>query len=149
MLTRPQIAALEQRLLEERQSAARAVRELGREIENLAAWQRDSGTPYDAGQNGATDGDTAASIVQRHTERLSLIDNALNRLRETPEDFNVSVVSGLTIPYERLESVPWTRVLEGEVEPQRATGGAAPRDDQAGIEPQSDSSSQEESRAGI
>jgi RNA polymerase-binding transcription factor DksA len=122
MLTGSQLAALEQRLLEERRTATRIVRELGREIESGAAEHAALRLRYAPDSDHDSQQESAGSIVQWHTERLSLIDDALNRLRETPDDFNVSVVSGLTIPYERLETTPWTRVLAEEAEPQRAPG---------------------------
>jgi RNA polymerase-binding transcription factor DksA len=54
-------------------------------------------------------------MVERHSEFITLIDEALQRLRQSPGDFDVSVVSGARIPFERLEMVPWTRRLTEEV----------------------------------
>ena len=127
MLTETQIAALERRLLEERELAARTVREMSRDIENNAMSDGDlSKVPSHLADQGSDvqEEEIDVQIAERHSERLALIDDALTRLREAPDAFDVSVVSGMTIPFERLEMVPWTRVLASEAEP-AAGGGVA------------------------
>lgn len=102
-LTADQITMLEKRLHDER---ARAIR-------TLWAKRVDMEDHRDAGTLDEVEFDIR--MAERHSEFIGLIDDALRRLREAPEFFDVSVVSGARIPFERLEMVPWTRRLTEEV----------------------------------
>lgn len=102
-LTPEQIRRLERRLLDERQRALRT----------LWAKRMDMEDHRSAGSLDEVELDIR--MAERHSEFLSLIDDALHRLRESPDDFDVSVVSGARIPFERLDMVPWTRRLTEEV----------------------------------
>lgn len=102
-LTTPQIRRLEERLLQERERALRTL----------------SGTRLDIERHAMGDlrkQELDIHLAERHTEFLTLIDGALRRLRECPEDFDVSIVSGKRISFERLEFVPWARCLPHELE---------------------------------
>ena len=133
MLTESQIERLEERLIEEREAATRLVRELSRDIERNATSDGDlSKVPTHLADQASDvqEEETDTGIAERNTYRIALIDDALRRLRETPGDFDVSEVSGLTIPFERLEMVPWTRVLAGEAEVEESPGGGGTREEQ-------------------
>ncbi|HUG00556.1 MAG TPA: hypothetical protein VML95_01700 [Longimicrobiales bacterium] len=67
--------------------------------------------------------DLGADVVEREMDQLlaehqtaliERIDEALTLLREEPKAYGVSRVSGEPIPFERLDLVPWTRVLADE-----------------------------------
>lgn len=101
-LTPAQLRRIEQRLLQERETALRTL----------------VGTRTDIQKHRISDmrkEEMDIHLAERHSEFLALIDAALRRLREAPEDFHVSVVSGRPIPFERLEMVPWTRRLTSEM----------------------------------
>lgn len=101
-LTPAQIKRIEQRLLQERELALRTL----------------VGTRTDIQRHPIADmrkEEMDIHLAERHSEFLALIDAALRRLRECPEDFHLSVVSGRPIPFERLEMVPWTRRLTNEM----------------------------------
>jgi len=117
MLSEAQVARIEQRLLEERRSAMRTLRETRRDIGHAdAADIGPAGVPLELAEQGSEAQKELFSIqtAERHSELLELIDGALVRLREHPEEYDVSAVSGKRIPFERLELVPWTRVLAQE-----------------------------------
>lgn len=104
-LTDAQIQRLQQRLLEERAKAVRAI------------WVK-RGDMEDHRARGELDElEWDIRMAERQTEFIALIEDALRRLRESPHDFDVSVASGERIPYERLELVPWTRRLTEEADP--------------------------------
>jgi len=102
-LTRAQIERLEQRLLEEWKRAVRTLQAKRVDIED----HRDVGALDKVEMD--------IRMVERHSDFITLIDEALQRLRQSPGDFDVSVVSGARIPFQRLEMVPWTRRLTEEV----------------------------------
>ena len=101
-LTPEQIRRIEQRLLKERETALRTLVGTRTDIQR---------SPIADMRKEALD----IHLAERHSEFISLIDDALLRLRESPEDFHLSVVSGAPIPFERLEMVPWTRRLTSEM----------------------------------
>jgi len=101
-LTPAQVKRIEQRLLKERETALRTLVGTRTDIQR---------SPIADMRKEALD----IHLAERHSEFISLIDDALLRLRESPEDFHLSVVSGAPIPFERLEMVPWTRRLTSEM----------------------------------
>jgi RNA polymerase-binding transcription factor DksA len=117
MLSESQVARIEQRLLDERRIVVRMLRDTRRDIGHTDAWD---GGPTALPTHLAEQGNEAQrelmsiQTAERHSDLLGLIDRALIRLRENPRDYDVSVVSGERIPFERLEMVPWTRVLAQE-----------------------------------
>ena len=101
-LSPAQLRRIEQRLLHEREMALRTL----------------LGTRTDIQRHPIADmrkEEMDIHLAERHSEFIGLIDAALRRLRESPEDFHLSVVSGEPIPFERLEMVPWTRRLTSEM----------------------------------
>lgn len=104
-LTGTQIQRLQHRLLEERAKAMRVIRVKRTDMEDHRA----------RGELDELDWDVR--IAKRQTEFIVLIEDALRRLRESPDDFDISEVSGRRIPFERLELVPWTRRLTEEADP--------------------------------
>ncbi len=64
--------------------------------------------PADAASD-ADEAHTDFTVAERSTERLNLIDAALDRLREHPEIYGTCEVCGESVDLERLRIVPWTR----------------------------------------
>jgi RNA polymerase-binding transcription factor DksA len=121
MLSQQQKQRIEQRLLEEREQCSAVLRTLSSELE---AGEQATGelteTPTHLADRGSDvqEEEMDVALAERQIERLHLIDEALTRLRETPAEFDRSVVSGAEIPFERLVLLPWTRVrVEEEQEP--------------------------------
>jgi RNA polymerase-binding transcription factor DksA len=104
-LTQVQIQRLQQRLLEERAKAMRAIWVKREDMEDHRARGELDELEWDI------------RMAERQTEFIVLIEDALRRLREAPHEFDVSEVSGGRIPFERLELVPWTRRLTEEADP--------------------------------
>lgn len=103
-ITASQIQRLRQRLQDERAKAMRAI------------WVK-RGDMEDHRARGELDElDWDIRMVERQGAFIVLVENALRRLRDSPDDFNVSEISGRRIPFERLEFVPWTRRLTAEIE---------------------------------
>lgn len=121
MLTGEQRRRIEERLLEERQQAADALRDLGADIaRDEPAGGELSRVPTHLADlaSDEQEGDMDARLAERQAERLHAIDEALDRLRERPDEFDRSIISGRRIPFERLELLPWTRVLADEERPE-------------------------------
>lgn len=118
-MDRNQIERIENRLLEERSRTMDALRKLGADIEDDSSGGELSHYPTHPADRGTEnqEEDIDIALAQRQREQLEAIDFALARLRESPEDFDKSIVSGRTIPFERLELIPWTRVLPDEDAP--------------------------------
>lgn len=119
MLTESQISELERRLLDERRDAAQTVEEMDDQIGGDATSDGDlSKMPTHLADRASDvqEEEMDVEIAERQSERLAVIDDALTRLREEPRSYDISVISGRTIPFERLRMVPWTRVLADEKE---------------------------------
>lgn len=111
MLTETQIAQIEQRLHEHRETAIRTLYDMGVDVDAARSNGHSNGRHHNGnGRNGHS-----PDFAERHARRLARIDDALRRLRDTPETFDVSAVSGRRIPFERLDIIPWTRVLREEI----------------------------------
>jgi RNA polymerase-binding transcription factor DksA len=112
-LTKTERQRLEQRLLAERErvvsSLARYAREQRDTVQEAAG---DVSTyrihPADRGTDTA-DQELDASNAARQTTELTEIDAALERLYKRPEQYGVCEVGGESIPFERLDLLPWTR----------------------------------------
>jgi len=104
-ITDTQIHCLQQRLLDERAKAMRAIWVKREDMEDHRARGEFEELEWDI------------RMAERQAEFIVLIEDALRRLRASPYDFDVSEVSGKRIPYERLELVPWTRRLTEEADP--------------------------------
>jgi RNA polymerase-binding transcription factor DksA len=108
---------MENRLLEERRQAATTLQSTVADIASNTTSDGDlSKVPSHLADQAsdAQDQELDTIVAERQSERIEAIDDALRRLRETPEEFDVSVVSGAPIPFERLDLLPWTRVLADE-----------------------------------
>lgn len=117
-MTQEQRNHLEARLLEERARASEALRDLTEDI----------GEPLGTGAGDLSKypshpADLASDVAERERDQtlaehqsalIERIDEALTLLREDPEAYGVSRVSGERIPFERLDAMPWTRVLADE-----------------------------------
>ena len=113
ILTKAQRSELERRLLEEREQLVRA---LARYAEETRATAREESGDLSAFRLHMADlgTDTAdqeldASTAARHTTELAEIDAALERLYQRPEEFGRCEGAGESIPFARLEIVPWAR----------------------------------------
>lgn len=130
MLSEQQIRHLENRLLEERRQATEILRSTEADFESNTTDDGDlSKIPSHLADQAtdAQDEEVDAIVAQQQSDRIEAIDEALRRLRDDPEQFDVSTVSGKRIPFERLELIPWTRVLASEDE-SRAERSGGPRD---------------------
>ena len=119
MLSENQRSGLERRLLEERAKVTGALRELGHDLEYAEERSGElSRMPTHLADRGSDvqEEEMDVALAEQQAERLRRIDEALDRLRDAPDEFDRSVVSGRHIPYERLELIPWTRVLADEEE---------------------------------
>ena len=113
-LNRKQLDHIEKRLLEER---ARLVGQLNEwtDAESAEDNQEQSGAisriplhPADLGTDVANE-ELEASIATRRSAEINEIDAALERLRSSPDTFGVDENTGETIPFERLDIIPWAR----------------------------------------
>lgn len=121
---------LENRLMEERESTLRDIQEAE---EEEAEGQRESSgelsrTPFhiaDAGSD-TQEAEKDFAVVNRQSEQLARIDEALRLLRDDPEAYRTCEECGGRIEAERLDLIPWTRrcaeCAQGEEE--RAPRGA-------------------------
>jgi RNA polymerase-binding transcription factor DksA len=129
MLNDEQIAHLEKRLHEERAEALDNLRGFARDIETAETSTELSNIPTHPADRGSEVQEESidVALAEQQASRLRAIDDALTRLRENPAEFDVSMVSGLRIPYERLELLPWTRVRADEQpDAAGARGGRSP-----------------------
>lgn len=106
-------AEMEERLLTERdrtqEDLETALEEESRPpAESSGSLSRYPSHPADAASD-ADEAHTDFLVAERSTERLNLIDAALDRLREHPESYGRCEVCGEPIDLERLRMVPWTR----------------------------------------
>ena len=104
---------LEARLQEERARVLRILQrtdegregtlaERAGEVSNIPFHLADLGTEtYEQEMNGV--------FAQRASDELQQIDDALRRLYESPERFGLDEETGETIPFERLDLIPWAR----------------------------------------
>lgn len=137
MLTEDQVRHIENRLLEERRVATETLRSTTADIESNTTEDGDlSKVPSHLADQASDSQDEELDtiIAERETDRIEAIDDALRRLREEPETFDVSAISGERIPFERLDLIPWTRVLAGEDEAAQERSGGTVRNARAGDE---------------
>jgi DnaK suppressor protein len=104
---------LEQRLLQERQ---RAVKALERLDEETRIGTEDDGDLTQYSQHPADDGtdtmeqEKALLLLGRSSERLAEIDEALRRLYKEPESYGRCEECDKEIELARLDVVPWARL---------------------------------------
>ena len=113
-LSSAQLKKIESRLLEER---ARLIEQLNEftNVESSEDSQDQAGDlsklpfhPADLGTDVANE-ELEASIATRRSAELSEIDAALERIRNSPETFGLDENTGESIPFERLDIIPWAR----------------------------------------
>lgn len=115
-LTRKQLALLEKRLKDERASTARLLEKVTGEGTH-GTDQDQSGdlskVPTHMADIGSTtmDDELDRSNATRISEELAQIDAALERLVSHPETFGICENTGQTIPFERLDIIPWARTI--------------------------------------
>jgi RNA polymerase-binding transcription factor DksA len=111
-LTQQQRDHLAGRLREERE---RVLRALSRFAERSAAAEReverrDGHAPFQSGhETDAYNQALDALELSRLTRELGEIDEASKRLELDPERFGRDELTGMEIPFERLELIPWAR----------------------------------------
>lgn len=113
-LNASQLDQLERRLKEER---SRAMEDLNRTIAaNAGGSEQDrsgdlTSVPLHMADRGTDTNqkELEASNATRLSRELAEIDAALERLYSEPEKFGISEETGLEIPFERLNLIPWAR----------------------------------------
>jgi RNA polymerase-binding transcription factor DksA len=116
-LTEAQRTQLEHRLQEERARALEILHQ-GQADHGDATDQEVAGNltkmPFHLADLGTDtmDSELDASNATRVSRELAQIDDALERLYRTPEQFGVCEDSGRDIPYERLVIIPWARTCD-------------------------------------
>jgi RNA polymerase-binding transcription factor DksA len=116
---------LEQRLTQERD---RATTSLERYEEQTRTSTEDDGELTQYKQHPADEGtDTMEQeknlmLLEKESERLTLIDSALTRLYKEPETFGQCETCGTEIGLERLDVVPWTRFCMEHQEQSESAG---------------------------
>lgn len=113
-LTKTQRTHLEKRLQDERARTARLLQKLtgsGTEATNQDQSGDLSKVPLHIADLGSTtmDGELDRSNATRISEELAQIDAALERLISDPESYGLDENSGESIPFERLDIIPWAR----------------------------------------
>ena len=116
-LTAEQLQHMEERLQEER---ARALRILNRSVsEHESGSDQDqagdlTSLPFHLADRGTDtmESELDAANSTRISRELAEIDAALDRLYRNPEQFGVCQETGVPIPYERLDLIPWARTCE-------------------------------------
>ena len=113
-LTQKQLQRIEARLHEERERLAGELPELtapesaedgdmqGQDFSKFPADDADVET--DVARK-----ELEASIASRRSAEIAEIDAALERLRTSPETFGLDENSGESIPFARLDIIPWAR----------------------------------------
>jgi RNA polymerase-binding transcription factor DksA len=108
---------LERRLKEER---LRVIQILDRSVADQSAGSEQDRTgdltkvpfhPADLGSDGM-EAELATSNAARLSNELTAIDEALERLYRTPEQFGICQDTGVEIPLARLEVIPWARTCD-------------------------------------
>ena len=129
VLTKAERQEIEERLLKERD---RAQEVLNRALDEEDEMQSESSGDLskfpshmaDAGTQ-ADEADTDFQVAERNSDRITRIDKALRRLRETPEAVGICQECGDPISMERLRIVPWTSVCARHTD--AAVRGPGPR----------------------
>jgi RNA polymerase-binding transcription factor DksA len=116
---------VEQRLTQERD---RATASLDRYEEQTRTSTEDDGELTQYKQHPADEGtDTMEQeknllLLEKESERLTLIDSALTRLYKEPDTFGQCEKCGAEIGVERLDVVPWTRFCVEHQEQSESAG---------------------------
>jgi DnaK suppressor protein len=113
-LTREQRAHLERRLEEERLLLTRALNRTVAEGAQADEQDRDgdlSAVPLHPADRGTDtmESELQAANATRMSRELAEIGAALDRLHRSPERFGICEDTGHSIPFERLDVIPWAR----------------------------------------
>ena len=105
---------LEKRLHEERARVVRDLAEFSKSESEESLQERSadlSRFPTHAADLGtdANDEEVDASIATRQSAELQQIDDALERITNSPEQYGICENTGDEIPFERLDIIPWAR----------------------------------------
>lgn len=105
---------IEERLLETRDQTLENIQQAEEEEEegqreSSGALSRMPSHMADAGSD-TQEAEKDLANVNRESEQLTRIDEALRRLRDDPEKFGVCAECGQPIEAQRMELVPWTRL---------------------------------------
>ena len=115
-LSTSQLAHLERRLREERerllsqlheftnQEADEDTQDQAGDLSNLPMHMADQGTDV-------ANEELEASIATRVSAELSEIDAALDRITNAPDTYGVDQNTGESIPFERLDIIPYARTI--------------------------------------
>ncbi len=113
-MSRTDLDQIERRLLEERD---RTLESLQQAIEEESEGQRESAgelsrmpTHLADAASDTQEAEKDLANANRESRQLTVIDDALRRLREDPEAYTTCERCGTHIEEERLELVPWTRL---------------------------------------
>jgi DnaK suppressor protein len=113
-LNRKQLDHIEKRLIEERDRLVGQLNEFAN-AESAEDSQDQAGEltklpfhPADLGTDVANE-ELEASIATRRSAEINEIDAALERLRTSPDTFGIDENTGESIPFERLDIIPWAR----------------------------------------
>ncbi len=113
-LTHKQLQKIEARLHEERTRIVGQLHEFtGAEAAEDSQEQAGDSSKFpthaaDLGTDVARE-ELEASIATRRSSEIAEIDAALERITTSPETFGVDENSGESIPFERLDIIPWAR----------------------------------------
>lgn len=121
-LTASQRTHLEKRLHEERDRVARDLGDFANTESEESLQDRSSDLskfPTHAADLGtdANDQDVDASIATRQSAELLQIDDALDRITRTPDQYGICENTGEEIPFERLDIIPWARTTVDSATP--------------------------------
>lgn len=126
-MDRNEVTRIENRLREERE---RVMRALARTEESATIGTDEDGDltrypmhPADQGTD-TQDQEQALALLSQESERLTMIDEALERLARDPEAYGKCEACGETIPAERLDLIPWTRFCIRHQSQSEQTAGA-------------------------
>ena len=108
---------LERRLKEERVRVTRILDRLVAEQSSESEQDRTGDltkVPFHLADLGsdAMEAELAASNGTRLSSELAAIDEALERLYQTPADFGICQDTGVEIPLARLDIIPWARTCD-------------------------------------
>ena len=115
---------LEQRLLQERERAVKAMRQLDNDDDEDGSLTT---YPFHLADEGTDTMEQEQEFLLRSVEgrRMIDIDEALRTLYKEPERFGRCRKCEMEIPYERLDVVPWAKFCLEHQEQQEATEEAA------------------------
>lgn len=100
---------LERRLLQERERAVKALRQLDNDDDSDGSLTT---YPFHLADEGTDTMEQEQEFLLRSVEgrRLYQIDDALRTLYKEPERFGMCMTCGQEIVFERLDLVPWTKL---------------------------------------